>query len=324
MNMKPFFALPIVLTATWAAAQVVASPAQPLEPIVYETKTPTAMIPAEPLEPAVQETPATVAAQDGVIPPQPLEDVADTAKPRRSVVAESLFDTSADPKTEAPANGRALLDACAARMPMEPLYMNGTLTMRKAYGVEIKKYGYSVTLQWGDTPPSAKYDIYNLGGGLVEAIEVSRLPATGLAIHRFTGAERVKAETPALNARVLGTDITWLDITLDFLWWRNPALAGTAKVKGRLCDILEVEPPSPLPGCAKARLWIDREQQVLMQAAQIDEQGREVRKMWVRAIQKVEGRWVLKDLEVETLGSGHRTRLHVDEVKLAYVPAETL
>lgn len=268
---------------------------------------------------------AVAVAQDGVIPAQPLEDIAYVVEPpaRTPAAAESLFDKSADPKVEAPTSGRALLDACAARMPTEPLYMNGTLTMRKAYGVELKKYGFSVTIQWGATPPAAHYDVYNLGGGLVEAIQVVRTAATGLVIQRFTGPERAKAEAPALNERVLGTDITWLDVTLDYLWWSNPVLAGTDKVKGRLCDILEVEPPTPLPGCAKARLWIDREQQVLMQASQIDEKDREVRKMWVRAVQKVEGRWVLKDLEVETLGSGHRTRLHVDEVKAAYVPAET-
>lgn len=258
---------------------------------------------------------AVAAAQDDVLPAQPLEDVAPAA-------ADSLFAHPADPKTEAPASGRALLEACAARLPMEPLFMNGTLTMRKAYGVELKKYGFAVTIRWGDMPPTAKYDVYNLGGGLVEAIEVERHPAGELSLRRFTGPARAKAEATALNARVLGTDITWLDVTLDYLWWTQPVLAGTDKVKGRLCDILEVVPPAPLPGCAKARLWIDREQQVLMQASQIDEKGRESRKMWVRAIQKVDHRWVLKDLEVETLGSGHRTRLHIDEVKLALVPVE--
>ncbi|MGI5869100.1 MAG: outer membrane lipoprotein-sorting protein [Kiritimatiellia bacterium] len=257
-----------------------------------------------------------------IIPAEPLEDIDIVIQPsvRAPGAAQSLFDMAADPSPEAPAEGRALLDACIARMPTEPLYMKGTLTMRKAYGVELKKYGYAVTLQWGAMPPAAKYDVFNLpGGGLVEAIEVVRDPSAGLGVRRFTGIERIQAEAPVLNERVLGTDITWLDITLDYLWWKNPTLGGSEKVKGRLCDILEVEPPAPLPGCAKARLWIDRDQQVLMRAAQVNENGRETRRMWVRAIQKVDGRWVLKDLEVETLGSGHRTRLHVDEVKVAQV-----
>ena len=36
--------------------------------------------------------------------------------------------------------------------------------------------------------------------------------------------------------------------------------------------------------------------------------------MWVRAVQKIDERWVMRDIEVETTGSGHRTRLHIDNV----------
>ena len=103
---------------------------------------------------------AIAVAQDGVIPAQPLEDVAWVVEPpaRTPAAAESLFDKPAEPMAEAPASGRALLDACAARMPLEPLFMNGTLTMRKAYGVQIKKYGFAVTIQLCAKPTAAKYD----------------------------------------------------------------------------------------------------------------------------------------------------------------------
>jgi predicted aldo/keto reductase-like oxidoreductase len=58
-----------------------------------------------------------------------------------------------------------------------------------------------------------------------------------------------------------------------------------------------------------------------MQATQNDEAGKETRRLWVRAVQKLEvaendERWVIKDLEVETTGSGHRTRLHFEDVKV--------
>ncbi len=42
--------------------------------------------------------------------------------------------------------------------------------------------------------------------------------------------------------------------------------------------------------------------------------GRVIRKLWVRAVQKVDERWIFKDLEVETTGTAHRTRLHFDKV----------
>jgi uncharacterized Zn ribbon protein len=68
-------------------------------------------------------------------------------------------------------------------------------------------------------------------------------------------------------------------------------------------------------------VWLDKAQRVLMQATQNDSTGNETRRLWVRAVQKLEvaegdERWVIKDLEVETTGSGHRTRLHFDDVKI--------
>ena len=52
----------------------------------------------------------------------------------------------------------------------------------------------------------------------------------------------------------------------------------------------------------------------MLQAAQIAADGRVIRKLWVRAVQKVDERWIFKDLEVETTGTAHRTRLHFDKV----------
>jgi len=50
-----------------------------------------------------------------------------------------------------------------------------------------------------------------------------------------------------------------------------------------------------------------------MQAEQLDAQGRPIRKMWVQNVKKMDGRWMIRDMEIETLNSGHRTRLFIDE-----------
>ncbi|MBQ3809244.1 MAG: outer membrane lipoprotein-sorting protein, partial [Kiritimatiellae bacterium] len=159
-----------------------------------------------------------------------------------------------------------------------------------------------------DTPTA--YRRADEKGATLLAARTSRDPARGLVVERTDGGA-----PPASPAEpILGTDVTWLDVGIDFVNWRNPALAGEDRLKGRVCDLLDVEPAAPTPGCAKARLWVDRAQKVVMQAAQVDENGREVRKLWVRAVQKVDDHWIFKDLEVETAGTGHRTRLHFDNV----------
>ena len=66
-------------------------------------------------------------------------------------------------------------------------------------------------------------------------------------------------------------------------------------------------------GCLKVRLWIDRDIRMFLQAQQVDENRAVARQMWVRSVKKMQGRWMVQDIEVEARGSGHRTRLHVTD-----------
>lgn len=212
--------------------------------------------------------------------------------------------------------GQHLLAECIARMPEDPIIMAGTLTMRRIYGVEVKKLNYTVSLNWGASPPVAVYEIFTVDDTLIETVVATRADDGALTLKRSLGPDQTPADPPAINEPVQGTDITWLDITLDFVWWKNPEIVGEERIRGRTCDILEVEPAHPLEGCFLVRLWIDRDQKMVMQAAQLDARGRERRRMWVRAVRKVNQRWLLRDIEVETLGTGHRTRLHVATVTI--------
>lgn len=243
-------------------------------------------------------------AQEGFAPAASLE----TGAPPPAAAA--LLGDGAD-EAEAPADGETLLAACLARMPRERVMLAGTLNMRKRYGVSILECAFEVAADYRtpDTPTDYRLADEDTGATLLAA-RTFRDPARGLVVERTDGGP-----APASAAEpIFGTDLTWLDVGIDFVNWRNPALAGEDRLKGRVCDLLDVEPVSPVPGCAKARLWIDRAQKVVMQAAQFDETGRQTRRLWVRAVQKVDDHWIFKDLEIETLGTGHRTRLHFDLV----------
>jgi len=136
-------------------------------------------------------------------------------------------------------------------------------------------------------------------------------------IRLYSGPEQKLEETPAYSSRICGTDMTWMDLTLDFLWWKDARFDDVPRgecYSGRDCDILVAVPPGPIPGCSAVRVWVDRQLRCVMQAEQLDPQGNAVRKMWVQRVKKVDDRWMIRDMEIETLNSGHRTRLFVDEV----------
>lgn len=249
---------------------------------------------------------ASALAQEAAVPsaePAPAAPLRD-----EDPAAASLLDEPAG-ETAAPSSGEELLAQCVARMPAERVLLAGHLNMRKAYGVTLREFDFAVDARLGDDPPRLRYDLKDASGSNLLSVAAVRDPERGLVLSRPDGGP-----APRPSDSVLGTDLSWFDVGVDFVWWRNPTLSGTDRLKGRTCDLLDVTPPEPTPDCAKARLWIDRAQKVVMQAVQLDAKGRERRKLWIRATQKVEGRWVFKDLEVETVGTGHRTRLHFDDV----------
>lgn len=205
-----------------------------------------------------------------------------------------------------------LLDATVATLPREPLTLKGMLTVRRQRGQVIKEVPFAIHLDWGATPPCASYEMRDTFGRSLERLTVTR--RDGKAELQLEQGDGTPAVVPSLAAHVQGTDLTWLDLTLSFLWWRDARLEEPATLRGRLCDVVVATPPDPLPGCAGMRLWIDRQLRFLMQAEQLGPQGEPVRRMWVRSVRKIDDRWIIRDMEIENVRSDHRTRLRVEDL----------
>lgn len=226
--------------------------------------------------------------------------------------------------TETLSSAELLMADCIARLPSEELLLTGRLTMRRRYGIEMAEYDFEANVCWGTAEPYATYKFYSLDGTLVDYVTIKRSTEGNITLFRnMKTPAGAQIPPPKLNDLVLNSDVTWIDVTLDFLWWNNPELVGQGEIKGRDCDIIKLIPQEPTPKCAFGKVWLDKSQRVLMQATQNDEAGKETRRFWVRAVQKVEvaeddERWVIKDLEVETTGSGHRTRIHFEDVKIVH------
>ncbi len=221
--------------------------------------------------------------------------------------------------------GSELIQDCILRFPTEEMQLVGRLTMRRRYGIEMLEYDFNANICWGTPEPYATYKFYSLKGELLDNVTIKRTKNGEITLSRDMKTPLgAQIPPPKMHERVLGSDVTWIDATMDFLWWESPELIGEGEVKGRDCDIIKLIPPATSNSdCAFGKVWLDKAQRVLMQATQNDEAGKELRRLWVRAVQKLEvaegdERWVIKDLEVETTGSGHRTRLHFDDVKIVH------
>ena len=230
------------------------------------------------------------------------------------------------PSPQSPISAAELLAECIARFPSEPFAMSGDILTRKMYGVEIQTRKFKSVIYWDAQWFAAQYEIFMKDGTPLETVRAARKGSDATVLQRFEGKAKTPAPAPALNDAIAGSDVTWLDISMDFVWWTNPVFDSKKedKVKDRNCYVVKVTPPSPIPGCAAVKLWIDKEQYAVLQAVQLDEKGNEARKMWVRSVQKIDDRWLVKDIEVETPGSGRRTKIHVETAGKAGDEQETV
>ena len=151
-------------------------------------------------------------------------------------------------------------------------------------------------------------------GRALERLVVRREQGNAAQFEYARGDPLTASTMPPLSASVQGTDFTWAELTLAALWWQPEAIEGIDSVKGRDCYVVSVvPPPSSSAPYARARLWIDRKLSLLVQAEGYDRDGAALRRLWVRSLKKIDGRWMVKDLEAQTFPGEHRTRLFVND-----------
>ena len=189
-----------------------------------------------------------------------------------AVLASFLLSTNATP--------RELVESCRAMIPAD-VELGGRIVLRNRRGIPQAEYGYVLK---------------RVGG------------KTDLAVKDEAGKD-----VPFEKAgRILGTDVTWSDLTLDYLWWDDfayDAARESETVHGQRCSVVLLK-----KGERTVRVWVDRRTGALMQAEELRGE-KAVRRLWGTRLKKFDDRWVASQLEVETLGSGHRTKITVEKLK---------
>jgi hypothetical protein len=114
------------------------------------------------------------------------------------------------------------------------------------------------------------------------------------------------------EGRILKTDVTWSDLRLDYLWWDDFSFdkeRETESVHGQKCAVVVMK-----KGERTVRVWVDRKAGAMMQAEEFSGE-KPLRRLWGTRIKKFGNRWMANVMEVETIGSGHRTKITVEKMK---------
>jgi hypothetical protein len=173
-----------------------------------------------------------------------------------------------------------LVAGCRAMIP-ENVEISGRIILRNRKGMVRAEYKYELKRKNGES---------------------------GLKIFDKNGA----VKSFSREGGILGTDVTWSDLTLDYLWWKDFSFDTSREaesIHGQKCLVILMRSDK-----RTVRVWIDRKTGALMQAEELVD-GKSARRLWGTRIKKFGERWAPNVLEVETLGSGRRTKITVEELK---------
>lgn len=204
-----------------------------------------------------------------------------------AILASLLISTNATP--------RELVMSCREMIPSE-VELTGRLVMRNRRGITQAEYDYIYTRKAGVPSLTINGEDYPLYTSPSSPIDNASPSST--------------IDNP--QSTIKGTDVTVSDITLDYLWWDDFSFDEEREgetVNGQVCAVVVLKKGNRL-----VRVWVDRKTGALMQAEEF-EGDKAVRRLWGTRIKKFGERWMANVMEVETLGSGHRTKITVETLK---------
>jgi len=116
------------------------------------------------------------------------------------------------------------------------------------------------------------------------------------------GAEKI---APAeFDKKIRGTGVTYEDLALKFLYWPNPRLLGPETITTGNGWKLELRPGSNLSQYARVVVWTHQNSGALMRLEGYDAKGQIIKRFNVVSAQKIEDRWFLKQMRIETFEPG--------------------
>ncbi len=221
------------------------------------------------------------------------------------------------PKLTLQASAADVLVACREMLPTRPIKLSGALILRNRKGIVQRECDYSLVMRRGREETHLSINLFARHEKKeLASVEISRRGNTRPTIQLISDGATKPVESPL--DRVMDTDVTWLDLTFDFLWWTDAAYETEREgetVHGQTCMVILVRPPEKIAGLEAIRLWADKKTGCLMQAEQLGDGMKPIRRLWGTRVKKFGERWMVSVLEVETLGSRHRTKITVEDLK---------
>lgn len=215
-----------------------------------------------------------------------------------------------------PVTADDLLEAVLARFPHDPISISGAIETRRRHGMVQSEFRYEIRLDMSAYPHEGSYLIMDAFGTPLERLDIKRTGLGRSKVSYFHGSDLEPAPPPNMFSAVQDTNLSWLNLTLGFLWWKNAEITGKDEVLGRPCYVVEMPAPRGKSGeCARVVLWIEEKLLVVLRTEEQDGSHKPLRRLWIKSLKKMNDRWMIKDMEAQSFPSSYRTRIRVLEIE---------
>jgi hypothetical protein len=170
--------------------------------------------------------------------------------------------------------------------------------------LQLQLKGSEIDYQFSNPPETLKLQLTDSGSILSDADAAGRQDLSG----------------SKLQEPVRGTDITYEDLSLRFIYWKNAKLNGEQRVRAITCSIVDVRPPSRNTAYSTVRLWIAKDRGALIKAEGFDWQGKLAKRFEIISGQRVEEKAIFKQIRIERINA--ETGRVVSRTYLELDPAE--
>lgn len=210
-----------------------------------------------------------------------------------------------------------LLERVREAIPTQAMQIQARIRTRERDGRASRTIYAEVLLHTEAGVYSAMYTIADAFGTPCEQLVIGREPDRAPQYRYRVGDPLADAHVPDLYQRIRETDLTWIDLSLSFLWWPAGETIGAEKVRGRFCYVIELPvPEDESSDLAAVRLWVDPKIPMLLRAEAYNGEGERIRKLTVESFKKVDGVWFIKDINVYSYPAGSRTTMRVTSLRV--------
>jgi hypothetical protein len=148
------------------------------------------------------------------------------------------------------------------------------------------------------------------------------------AVWRLGGEQGpVKISAAEVMQPLASTTLSAADLQIPFMYWKDFIYEGREPFRGRPAFVFLLYPPvaeaAAYPEIGGARVFIDTQYHVPLQAQWVDEAGEALKTITVLDLKKVSDQWIVKSFEVRNERTRDKTRFLVTAVALdAEIPED--